>query len=219
MVALVGLLAGATSAAVYSDSLASGAGQTVDFTDISDNDGLFGGYSRSGDQLTWLPSAFKAESENGTAQTTNDTLLMTITAGPGDYITKVDIFEIGDYTLTGPSDGYAEVSPSGTLFVTEEAPGGGMAGYDSFDQTFELNVDPDFGLWSEDLVVNLTGMQITSVSISWQNNLQASSEEGTTSLIQKKYGELGISVEVIPEPATLAVLALGSLAAVLRRRR
>ncbi|MGC9455785.1 MAG: PEP-CTERM sorting domain-containing protein, partial [Phycisphaerae bacterium] len=190
-----------------------------DFTGIGDNYGLYGGYNRSGDSMTWLPANFKAESSNGVAETTSDTLQMTITAQEGDWLTSVEIFEIGDYTMSGPSDGFAEVEVSATLFVNELAPSGGLAGYDSYSDTFNLNIDPSFDLFSGSLFVDLTGMNITSVRISWQNNLLASSESGTTGMIQKKYGELGISVDVIPEPATLGLLGIGGLMAVLRRRR
>ncbi|MCC5830606.1 MAG: PEP-CTERM sorting domain-containing protein [Phycisphaeraceae bacterium] len=211
-----GLFSADASAAIYADSIASGPGQTVNFTNISDNFGLYGGYNRSGDALTWLPQNFKAESADGVSQNTNDVLLMTITAQPGDWLTKIEVFEVGDRTFSGPSGGYAQTTASGTLFVTELAPGGGLAGFDSFSQVF--NLDDGFGLWNGSLVVDLTGMQITSVQISWQNNLQATSEPGTASLIQKKFGELGIAAEVIPEPASISLLGLGGLL-LLRRRR
>lgn len=209
------LFAGAASAAIYPDSIAAGPGQTVSFTDISDNFGLFGGYNRSGDALTWLPQNFKAESSNGVSQTTNDVLKMTITAQPGDWLTKIEVFEIGDRTFSGPTGGFAQTTVSGTLFVTEIAPGGGLAGFDAFSQAF--NLADGFGLWNGSLVVDLTGMQITAVEVTWQNNLQASSEAGTTALIQKKFGEMGIIAEVIPEPASVAIMAVGGLL-LLRRR-
>jgi hypothetical protein len=58
----------------------------------------------------------------------------------------------------------------------------------------------------------------TLVEFVMDNALTVNSEDGTTATIRKKLGG-GTSITAIPEPAALALLTLGSLPLLLRRRQ
>lgn len=184
----------------------------------SDN-GLFGDPLIVGDTFLFFPQNFRAESVNGVPDTVSDRLEFDLwVKNSGDKITEIRLDEYGDWgTLTSGT-----VSASGTLFITDldnarlpknsnltTAPGmpivsnvgasGDWSGY------VQIDVANDLVPWQH-------------IKIILNNNLQATSAVGSTSFIQKKVGTAGIGITVIPEPATLMLLA-GTAGLMLRRRR
>jgi hypothetical protein len=172
--------------------------------------GLFGSpVLVNGNTFVFFPSLFRAYSANGTPGLAYDRLEFDIIAHQDTSITGFSITEYGDYAVQGAG---GQVEVTGTLFLTNL-------------QNFQTKTSN---------LVSTPGSPITSGSgewsatagrddLNWQhlkivlnNNLLAISTDGGQSFIEKKVNGAAVSITVIPEPATLAILGLGGL--LLRRR-
>ncbi len=206
-------------------------GTTINFNNILDTStteldpdpALFGGTMGPmvvGDQLLFFPDAFSSSSSNGVADTTSGTLQITLVAQPGFFIEDLRIEEFGDYTLTGSGTGATQAQISGLLTVTPVGPG--TIQTDFFSALYELpsaSSGPFTGAWEIELDV-----PVTMAVLSFNNNLQTSSESGTTSFIQKKVISgpvIGITVnpDPVPIPGAIWLLASGFIGFVGFRRK
>lgn len=181
----------------------------------SDN-GLYGDpLLVGGDSLVFTPGGYRAESLNGVADAKADRLQVDLHAKPGFAFLGIELFEGGDYGILGQGS----VSASGTLFVNDlDLP------RNLHDDIITSPLSPILsgsGAWTGSANVpipSVPGDLWTNVRIVLDNNLLAISTPGGVSFIEKKFAGLSVRV-LIPEPSSVALLSLGGLALLRRRRR
>lgn len=215
---LAGVVLGVSNSAAEAASYGSLSGDTIDFNNITDTtnspgdpDGLFGGTMGPmvvGDQLLFFPTTFSSTSSNGVADTTTSTLQIQLVAQDGYFIESIRIEEFGDYSLTGSGTDATQAQISGLLTVTPIGPG--TIQTDFFSALYELPPASSglvTGVWEIEL-----DFPVSMAILSFNNNLQTSSESGTTSFIQKKVLDgpaIGITVNPVPVPGAIWLLASG----------
>lgn len=204
----------------YGDFVGINPGQ-VDFlgvteSSITDAVALYGAPTRLGNGLVFFPAAFRSRSENGAADTTSGTLTMRIRADAGFFLEVITIKENGGYELTGVGTPSTSATINGLCTITDVSP----ATHGFFSDSLYVTPAPVYSLptHSDDefvstALIDLTGLQITEVMLNFNNNLQTTAEQGTTSEIEKRYVEI-----FVPEPATIGLL-LAAAAALCRRLR
>jgi hypothetical protein len=198
---------------------------------------LYGTPAVSGDALSFSPVSFGAFSSNGSIpDLTDGTLAMAVEANSGKVLHALTFSESGDYTLAGPGGPNTKVTLSAPYFVSiievnnAPTPGGplNINGNFSFTPQAAFALPTDAGnsvIWSGSAFINLDAALLanniagsaTKILFSFDNALFAQSEPGTVAFIKKKALD-GLSITVvIPEPASLSLLA--GLSLLTRRRR
>ncbi len=172
--------------------------------------GLFGDpILVGGDTFVFFPSNFRAESINGKAASKSDRLEVGLLAHPGYTISAIQITEYGDYGILDQG----KVSVSGTMFVTN------LNVYDvRWDNLKSTPPSPILsgqGNWSAK--VGVTDIDWTHLKIVLNDNLMAISCLGSTAFIEKKVVGDAVAIRIIPEPATICLLGLGTLSLIRRK--
>ena len=177
---------------------------------------LFGSPTVVGNQFIFTPSNFIANSNNGVSGTAHDTTQVDITLNPGFVLQQINVFELGDYQISGAGS----VNAGGTLVLTDLI-NGGLPSFGSLITNPAMPVStPTAGaaIWTGSATAAL-GPNTTSFRLTLDNILNALSAQGGASFIEKKFAS-GVVVEIIiPEPATLGLLAVGAPMILARRRR
>jgi len=181
---------------------------------------VWGSPSAGGDTLYFFPG-FSVDADNtGTSETKTDTFDVDFMANAGMEFGGVSIYVFGDYSITD----------------------GGEAGGNSVEGDFGIQGSDNDGLhpdspwaraqalfeadtvgsdnWNRlaSMVIDFNAGDVTDLHLTCDGTVTAISDgEGGTAAITANAALLAIAVEVIPEPASLMLLALGGLA-VLRRR-
>jgi len=171
--------------------------------------------------LLFFPSGFAAQSANGIAQITRDTLRFDIHVKPNKQLAAFSINEFGDYSILGTGVQTA-VKAFGAVFLTNLDTGDVRS--DSLITvpaalSGATGVTSGQGQWTgSELIANIpAGWK--NIRVVLNNELHAGSDQGTSSFIEKKVVTPGIEINIIlPEPASLSMLALGGLL-ISRRRR
>ena len=197
-------------------SNANGTAANFDWSNGGSDHGLFGDpLLVGGNTFTFIPANFRAESFDGVSGTASDRMQVELTAHPNWEFTEIRISEAGDYGIL--SDGSVSASGSATaadlLQVRSQtdalnvAPGSPItAGFGEWTATRTILLDDALGAW-------------THFTLELQNDLLAISAPGHQSFIQKKVVGGELKVEFIPEPGALALMVLGALGFIRRRRR
>jgi hypothetical protein len=235
-----------SSQAAYSTNYGNFAGINVNFLGVSESTvsesvPLYHYPVVAGNTIDFNPQGFGAFATGlGGNDNTDGQLTLTLKANPLSAIPTINFWELGDYSLIGAGspltlvdvtanwyvniiavDGItlgAPVNVSGTMPFTPNASG-----------TFSLPVNAGFGaLWGGSINIDLNNaltlagvpynFGATEVRFTFDNELNALSEFGTTATIRKKdiQGSVGITV-IVPEPSILALTLCG--AGLLIRRR
>lgn len=244
--AAIGLLVFAASSLGVPINYGDFAGTTVDYLDVTEDSGtdptpLYGSPSVSGDTLDFDPVSFNSSSTGpGGVDITDGTLTMMIRSLPGQFIDVVQFTEAGDFTLAGLGGIGTFASVTAEFFIDIEEVDGvpinpvnvqaSMVFTPSGGDWDLLNDGPGpavNGAWSGSLLVDITQALIddgtpfvigaTKISVVFDNTLVTLSETGTSSFIAKKDVD-GITITVIPEPASLACMVLGAALMLSRRR-
>jgi uncharacterized protein (TIGR03382 family) len=215
-IALAALAAASSSALAFVPwSNPAGNGSFFSWANGGSTNGLFGSpILIGGDSFTFFPQAFRAQSVNGAAVSVNDRLSFDILVQPGYQVTGVRIAEQGDY---------------GVLF-TGSVSVIGILGLENLDTaqtvTDNLVVSPTLpitsgnGRWDGVAQANAPASPPwTRVRVTLDNTLSATSAPGSVAFIEKKVVGAGVSVQIVPAPAAVAVLGLAGLAGMSRRRR
>jgi len=237
-------LVAALAAAMF---IAGSAGATTIYTDVvtpnwtyssiqesssyGDPEPLFGQPLGSGNDLVFFPADFKAASTGGGVDATGSHLQITITSNsPSHTIDTLNLTEFGDVVLAGflgTGATGAQVSLAGFVTVLETTAGAispvviPFIGTYSPTNLFLFTTHPGTTLWSASISIDIESIvpDATKVVLSLDNDLFAASEATTSAKIQKKVVDGPAIVVSVPEPAALALLALGTLGLGLRARR
>lgn len=233
-VVVIGFASVASAAINYGNFL----GTTVDYLNVTENSttdsgALFGTPTLAGDSLVFNPVSFGASSINGAApDLTDGTLTAAIVAKPGNFISKISISESGDYTVFGNGTAATKVTVSAPVFINILEVNGSPITPTILSGSLTMSPSSSFalpgnvvgGIWTGsgtfDLDAHLAANSIsgsaTKILLSLDNALLAQSEAGTVAFIKKKsFG--GTSLTIVPEPATLGLLAGGAMLALRRR--
>lgn len=195
-----------------------------------DPEPLFGAPTVIGDQLLFFPSQFTATSAGGGADQAASLMEMTIRSDDGSAIDRILIQEFGDVDLAGVGSAATSASVSLGGFITIlEVLGQTVAPFVipftatyTASDTFELPGDAGFQIWTATADVDLTqisGEPITKLKLSFNNILDATSEAGTSAIIQKKVVNGPAILVTVPEPALCMLFMLGLLGTVGRSAR
>jgi hypothetical protein len=221
-------VAGDANAAAWTS--ASGSTSTFTYSGGKDSNGLFGSPTQvNNNGFFFQPNNFIATSTNNSAALTTDTLSVNVSSANGQKnITRVALDEAGDYSI----DNGGGVKDSGGLFVRVLD-----ANYPFATRVYSatLTTNPTMpvnsagdagGIFTGLVVVNLPA-PAAMISIVFNNTLQAHSNVGGSSFIQKKFigdsdGDgAGLTIyqgNVVPEPTSIAAI-LGGLGFIAARRR
>lgn len=222
-------------------------GNTVMYLDVTEDSGtdtppLFGAPSISADTLDFNPVSFNSSSTGaGGVDITDGTLTFMVMAKSGYFVEQLLFTEAGDVTLAGfGNDGtFASVTAEYIIEIVEVdnvainpiqfqasmtfTPSNGDYGL----QTDGGGGPTYSGAWSGSLVTDIHAALInsqlpfslgaTKVNVTLDNTLTTLSQDGTSSFIAKKDTD-GVTITEFPEPASAALLGLGAMALLPRRR-
>ena len=197
--------------------------------------------STTGNTMDFNPVGFEATAGGGGVDFTDGNLVFIAEAHPNMAIEEIAFSEAGTFTLQGlgTENTYVDVTARFFIDIYEvnfvDLPSAiRVEAYMDFnpstDGTFDFPTygPEDDGSWSGELLVDINyelslrgfdpSDRATSVGVDLNNYLTAISEAGSIAAISKKDFDTGLSIEIIPEPASLALLIGASSLIVYVRR-
>jgi hypothetical protein len=177
--------------------------------------------------LDFDPAGFVASANGGNADITDGQLNFTVTSPvKTNGIVGINLFEGGDYTLVGSGTSATQVIAGAIITVTVTeinglpvVPSNLLPSNNSVG--FNLVANPGVVQpWSlgTGIGINLPpGQFATKIDVAIDNSLIALSQPGTVAFIAKKDFRIQVMPRV-PEPTTIALLGLGSVISLVRRR-
>lgn len=191
--------------------------------------------------MDFNPVGFSATAAGaGDVDYTDGNLVFQIESRDDAVIEKVGFSEGGFYSLLGTGTDATKVNVTAN-FILEVYEVNNIA-VTPFQDSYSLSFSPGDGLyelitdgagsgvsWSGSVLVDVNQLLAdngygendfaTKVAIDLNNELSAFSEDGTLATIAKKDFDVGVTIEVIPEPASIAMIGLAGGAVLFIRRR
>jgi hypothetical protein len=183
---------------------------SADFFDWQNGQSLYGLFGDpilvGGNTLVFFPSNFRAESLDRQVISVSDRLEFELIVHSGFSIQDISITEHGDYGILG--SGLVQVS--------------GALSAENLDTTDTLNSSlitdlPERpqadspGQWQAWTQLGVIPADWTRIKITLENNLLAVSGSGSVAWIEKKVLGNAVAIQIIPEPATVAMLSIGAV--------
>jgi hypothetical protein len=187
-------------------SNASGTAGLFDWQNGQSLNGLFGDPTLvGGNTFTFFPSNFRAESIDGITDSVYDRLEFELNAHSGFSFQNIAISEYGDYGIF--DEGCVQVF--GSLTVTNLDTDESLTASLSSDlSSQQANDILPWQAWSG---VNIAAADWTHIKITLENCLCAMSDEESVAFIEKKVLGSAITLQTVPEPATIVILSLGTI--------
>ena len=191
------------------------------YSNGQDINGCFGTPIVSGDTFYFLESNFQVNAANGTTDTKDDTVSVDLLANQNMQFSSMQVTAFGSYSLIG--DG-SQVNLNAGLTMHENAGlertwSGPLMTEPAFPIAFGGAV-PNSGAWNGSALIDVTyvfPLPSDNIHVSLSNMVLAIAGPAGTAELNVQYEDLAITFNLIPEPASLALLAVG--AALLIRRR
>lgn len=196
----------------------------ITFINVTESSGtdpvpLFGPPTPFTTGLDFDPLGFVATATNGDIDITDGQLNFAVAGSPANSINTISLFEAGDYSLTGVGTPATQALAGAIIRVTvTEINGVPVAPVvlAPINASVGFNLVANPGLvqpWSLGLTVNVdaqlpAGQDATRVEVAIDNQLQAISQPASASFIAKKEFIARVTTGTIPEPASVALLAL-----------
>ncbi len=197
-----------------------------------DSEPLFGAPTISSNQLDFDPAGFSAAATDGASDITDGQLNFTLMATPGSSIDAILIDESGDYSLLGSGTSITQVvyglslasvtvtEINGTAITPVDLAGASIFATRNLEDHGPTAVNP----WSLALLYDVNAALLgagfsssdraTKIELVIDDSLFAISEDNSIALVTKK----DFTIDVVPEPGSLALVGLGGLLFARRRR-
>jgi len=188
----------------------SGSAANFNWQNGGSSNGLFGSPTLvDGNTFLFTPESFIAISMDGQIGTASDTLSFDLIAHTNVLITGIQISEYGDYGIldAGFVDMYSILQAENLVTPQIE--------YTNLISNPLMPVYSGTGEWTAAGALSFNGW--THLRVTLDNNLLTISDPGSVAYIQKKIVGDSVAITIIPEPATMVVLAAGM--AFLRRKK
>lgn len=220
------LMAGVTGAASAISYPGPFTGDTVVFSDVEETSLTDPGTALYGEPVTPPPAIddlvfepttdFGAFAPNGaaTGDLTDGRLVFTLTADQGLFLDTISVSEGGQFLTTGTGS----VNAAGTIRLRDVNTSLPIGSAVEFDFTELPATNDEGGNWTGSGSIDLSSAQLNSVEVIIENTLAASiGAENGSAFIDKKNFDVNATT-FVPEPGSLALLGLGMLALLSRRR-
>jgi hypothetical protein len=194
----------------------SGSAANFDWANGGSDAGLFGDPDLSGgNTFVFFPKSFIAESVGGVIAEVSDTLTFDLIVHPGALVTGIQISEYGDYGILG--NGSVDISSllAAENLIIPQTESAVLTTNPTMPIYPDIITNLATGEWTANGGVSLNGWKHLRVTLS--NDLIAISDLDSVATIQKKVVGDSVAITIIPEPATLVLLAGGM--AYLRRKK